>query len=109
MGLMGNRPWLIWVALATAGVLLVTATPHAGYVPVVLWLIAFCLAAAIVARVFAVKKRDPYDLNLLREIHEKEEVASIVVPDVMDDAGVVCPHCGERYSAVFPCCPQCKL
>jgi hypothetical protein len=50
--------------------------------------------------------RDPYDLKLLREIHEQEEIRNVRVPEARGD-NVVCPTCGEVYGNDLPACPRC--
>ncbi|MCW5946117.1 MAG: hypothetical protein KIT74_03725 [Fimbriimonadales bacterium] len=51
-------------------------------------------------------KRDPYDLSLLKEIHEEEELRNVRVPESTGD-NVMCPACGEVYTNEFPICPRC--
>ncbi len=51
--------------------------------------------------------RDPYDLRLLREVHEKAQMGEVDA-EVADDAGIICPHCGTIYAAWIPVCPNCK-
>lgn len=71
------------------------------------------LGLAIVGIVFAFlgfrelrPARDPYDLKLLREIHEKEEIRNVRVPESVSN-NIVCPVCGEVYGNDLPLCPNC--
>lgn len=50
--------------------------------------------------------RDPYDLKLLREIHEREELKNVRVPESIADS-VLCPSCGEVYDNDLSICPRC--
>ncbi|HEY3781919.1 MAG TPA: hypothetical protein VGL56_12610 [Fimbriimonadaceae bacterium] len=51
--------------------------------------------------------RDPYDLNLLKEIHERANWDEANMPNP-EDADVVCPHCGHLYGQKLKICPMCK-
>jgi hypothetical protein len=54
------------------------------------------------------KRSERYDLNLLREVHDSGGGVDDELPEVEEDAGVVCPHCGTLYGAWMLVCPQCK-
>jgi len=51
-----------------------------------------------------------YDLAALRDLHESggPPPSGEDLPEVADDAGVVCPHCGTLYAAWMLVCPHCK-
>lgn len=53
-------------------------------------------------------RRDPYDLGLLREIHEREELSTIEPELVVDGGEIICPHCQTPYMSRLPVCPNCK-
>lgn len=53
-------------------------------------------------------RRDPYDLNSLRELDEREELRNLDVPDVKDIDQVQCLCCMNVYPARLPICPHCK-
>jgi hypothetical protein len=54
------------------------------------------------------KRAARYDLNLLREVHESGGGVDDELPEVEEDAGVVCPCCGTVYGAWMLVCPECK-
>jgi hypothetical protein len=54
------------------------------------------------------KRNARYDLNLLREVHDSGGGIDNDLPEVEDDAGVICPSCGTLYGAWMLICPQCK-
>ncbi len=55
------------------------------------------------------RHRDPYDLEALREFHEREEISELDPGFVSDDADtVVCLHCGTARRRRIPVCPNCK-
>lgn len=51
-------------------------------------------------------RRDPYDLSLLREVHERGQLPESEAEDAPDDA-VYCRHCHEAYPASCLQCPRC--
>lgn len=53
------------------------------------------------------KRRDPYDLNALREFDEKEEIRNLDVPDLKDVDQVTCMCCMRVYDVKYPACPHC--
>jgi hypothetical protein len=56
------------------------------------------------------RRRNPYDLDQLRRIHEEEELRAIDPGEVSQEAEwVVCPHCGNRYRTRLLICPNCKV
>ena len=89
-------------------VLLMGAAAFGGQPSIAAPLAIAALAAAVWLAVgFAqTARRDPYDLKLLREIHEREEMGE--EEDVAGDAGIVCPHCGNVYAPWMPVCPSCR-
>lgn len=54
------------------------------------------------------RRRDPYDLNALREFDEREELRNLDVPGVHDGDEIQCLNCMNVYAAKFPVCPHCK-
>lgn len=77
------------------------------------WAATFALGALAAAVWLGVglaktRPRDPYDLSLLREIHEQSQSVDEESGEVEDDAGIICPHCGNVYAAWIPVCPRCK-
>jgi hypothetical protein len=54
-------------------------------------------------------RRDPYDLNALKKLHEREELLDLDPGTVSPDADtVVCLCCGTPRPARIPVCPACK-
>lgn len=68
------------------------------------------LAGWSIGAFVVIKRRMRYDLGALRELHETGGPPPPVedLPDVADDAGVVCPCCGTVYAEWMLICPQCK-
>lgn len=57
-------------------------------------------------RGFLLLRRDPYDLGLLREVHERDQLPTSEAEEAPDDA-VYCRHCHEAYPASCLQCPRC--
>lgn len=53
------------------------------------------------------RSRSKYDLGLLREVHEKEEVRNLEVEEDHDYGTVVCLACQTVYDRRLPACPNC--
>lgn len=94
-----------YLAAAMASLLLAAAAgarlPALG-----LLAIGSCLVFAVLGLLALRQRRDPYDLQLLREIHEREEMLKARVPDPHGDL-VYCPYCSDVYSSEYPMCPKC--
>jgi len=72
---------------------------------------ATAMLLAIVTCVEAIryKRKSRYDLRGLRELHESGGPPPVDdLPEVAEDAGVVCPCCGTVYGAWMLICPNCK-
>ena len=52
---------------------------------------------------------DPYDLGLLREVHERKQFDAADETQIPESADIVCPHCGHTYGGKFRVCPMCKM
>jgi len=67
---------------------------------------AICLLGAVVA----LFKRDAraYDLESLRDIHEREILKQLELDQSPEFDSVVCLNCGEVYTMRLPICPICK-
>lgn len=107
---MTSRPWILPVALAVAFALLWGATaawPFLGatFAALSAAALVWAFAAAVWPRMRRLR-RDPYDLDSLRELHEREELREIEHDDVEYDS-VVCLHCQAVYSNRLPACPRC--
>ena len=69
--------------------------------------------AAVLALVFVVAgfqkitRKGKYDLEKLREVHEREELRSLVVEEIQEGDNVLGPHCKELYASKYPVCPSC--
>lgn len=99
--------WLRYVAGACAAFIAAGVTWPLPGIPAVF--IVLGLVSTGGAVVHGLKgRRDPYDLNALREFDEKEEVRNLDVPDVEDVDQVQCLCCMNVYAARFPICPHCK-
>lgn len=54
------------------------------------------------------RRRDPYDLGLLKEIHDRKEIEEIEREEEDFDYGsIVCPHCQTVRDKRIPACPNC--
>jgi len=82
--------------------------PYLGVSFMVLSFAAFMYLGATLLKGSGERRyRDPYDLNLLKEIHERAnwDEADMQVPE---NADVVCPHCGHLYGQKLKVCPMCR-
>jgi rubrerythrin len=82
--------------------------PYVGISLMVLSFFSFMYLGTMLLKGNGEKKyRDPYDLGLLKEIHERAswEEADMHIPE---NADVVCPHCGHLYGQKLKICPMCK-
>lgn len=108
---MHNRS-IVLVALCLITVLLARVlwfVPYVGLVLIVLALASFLAMGRELMRGSLGKRyRDPYDLRLLHDIHEREEMSGAQDIEVDPDADVVCPYCGHLYGSKFKVCPMCK-
>lgn len=66
------------------------------------------LAGSTIAAIRA--KRDArYSLTALKELHEAGgPVDESDIPEVPDDAGVLCPCCHQVYARWMKACPHCR-
>jgi len=98
---------ILFGGLAVAGLF---AAPAGGALGPYLAVAGLFLAAVAIAIAVRWKHASRYDLAALRELHDAggPPPAGDELPDVPDDAGVVCPHCGTLYAAWMLVCPQCK-
>lgn len=53
------------------------------------------------------KRRDPYDLQTLKDLDEREELRNLDVPDVEGIDQVHCMCCMRVYDIKYPTCPHC--
>jgi hypothetical protein len=98
-----KRAVLIPAAFTVLFLMLVEATGAS----VLLWPALASLGATIVAFVLA-NRRDKYDLRLLEEVAERDELAHIDPDALIDDFdSVYCPRCQQIYSRDFKICPRC--
>ena len=73
-------------------------------------LFALAAGASVLAAVAVlfVRRRGRYDLESLREFHDREEVRQLEPDDPGDIDSLFCSNCGTAYSVRFPACPQCS-
>jgi hypothetical protein len=96
------------VALAVAVALLALALPAPlSTAGLIVSGLLFGLAAAR-ALAGVVRRRDPYSLELLREMDEqaRDPLPELEEIDPGDEA-VSCPSCGSVYPAEYGLCPEC--
>jgi predicted outer membrane lipoprotein len=96
------------IAFAVVLILLSFAVPwpEAWIVGAMLALACGILAASVVLIVLQ-RHRSRYSLDGLRELHLSGGPPPIDIPDVEEDAGVLCPCCGSIYGAWMKVCPHC--
>lgn len=92
------------IALAFIAFSIERAFPFAGEV------LLTCSAAFIVVAMWigfaeSRRRRDPYSLQTLRELHEEGEPGEEEVEGNFDS--ILCRCCGEIYSNRIPVCPRC--
>ena len=97
---------IVLVCLAMVALLLMEVSwPIAPYCG----LAALGLVIAALASFLHIRRQSRYDLGMLRELHESGgPPPEDDLPEVADDAGVVCPFCGTVYAAWMLICPNCK-
>jgi len=110
-----NRPAIL--GTAGIGIVLFIAAKELGQFPfvrnsLVIFSCALLLAAVVLTVVPLVRRaaRDPYDLSVLKEVHEKEVLRNLD-PDAevqRDFDSVVCTCCGSVYSNRLHVCPACR-
>ncbi len=71
--------------------------------PVLLILGVGCFLWAVVQKMMPA---DKYDLEALREVHERAELEELEVPDP-DAEQVQCPACFNVFPGHVPACPHC--
>jgi hypothetical protein len=100
-------PVLSFIAFGVAFGTFGAAFPY-GSVPMRI-LVVLAVACFLIAGLLYIRqsRRDPYGLDLLREVHEKEEVRHIELDEDHDYGSVVCLACQTVYDARLPACPNC--
>jgi hypothetical protein len=100
----------VLAALATLCMLLAWALPVPEGLSMALAALASVMfvIVAIPPIMKLLRKRDPYDLGALRQVHERAGWAEGEETPIDDEADMVCPCCGEVYGRVLPACPSCK-
>ena len=97
------------MAVALVGGLLL---PFVWPISVVRYTVLACVAAGLAAALYfatlGMRRRDPYDLEALREVHEREAVQALLDDEPTPDSdSVVCRNCGACYPAGIGVCPEC--
>ena len=104
-----RRPVLIAAFLISVLLALVLAgVPYFGMLFIAIAVMSLLAIGGTLFRKPAQRHSDPYDLRLLREIHEQAEIEEALELHVHDDADVICPHCGHLYGHKFKICPDCR-
>jgi len=67
---------------------------------------------ALVVRLYELKpqKKDAYDLALLKQIHERKEMAKIddELGEFETTGKAICLNCGDEYDPRLGRCPRCR-
>jgi len=105
------KPWVERMAPAAMGMLIL---PFVWRIDGLRgFAIGMILVGVLATAVFAVgrmSRRDPYDLQALREVHEREAVRTLLEEEPTPDSDTVaCRGCGACYSARIGVCPECGL
>ncbi|RYG40021.1 hypothetical protein EON79_23310 [bacterium] len=98
-----DKPWAIPALIGMALMLAAGATIS---VPAISGALALASAGSFVVA-FLRSRKDPYSLDSLRELHDKEELREIDVPGVDVGGDVMCGRCRNTYSGRLPGCPHC--
>ena len=99
---------LVAISLLLANFIFVLAFRALWVVAVVLALGGFMWLGYTLMHSREKKYTDPYDLDLLREIDERESFRAAGEQRVDPRADVVCPHCGHLYGSQLKVCPACR-
>lgn len=69
----------------------------------------FCSVGALLAVPGMIRSRSEsrYDLNALRNLHEKEELRQIEIEAPAEFDSVHCLQCGQVYNFRLAACPRC--
>ncbi len=97
--------WM-YIALAIVGCMLA-----AGLWPIEILGQALAIGSALAfvgALLTGVKlMKSKYDLNTLRDFHEREELKNIELEEPGEYDSVHCMNCGEVFNIRMPLCPRC--
>lgn len=102
------KPTFFLVAIGVVGLLISGATagtPAVAQPIFVVSALAVVTSLVMFGKDLLSRKRDPYDLNLLREIHEAPPSDEFVGKQEWGD--VLCPVCGTEYPGDRLVCPRC--
>lgn len=105
---MSDRPWLPPLAFGIASAMVGAATTSVALLQTTFLSLAgisFAVAAIAAARQ---RRSDPYDLDELRRVHERDVVDSIEVEEPTEYDSVHCLYCGTDFSVRLPVCPECR-
>jgi rubrerythrin len=105
---MERKPWIPGIAVAVAaGMLLPFVVGHPTLRTAVLVVCGLGLIGAT-GGLLNRRRRDRYDLDALREIHEREAIRALLDNEPTPDSDtVVCRNCGTCYAANIGVCPEC--
>lgn len=103
------RPLALAAAILILGMAVYVAMP---FVAMLLFGASGVAAIWAISLMFAplLRPRDPYDLDELRKVHEKEEVRTLIAEEVPvgDVDKVLCACCMEEYDQRLRSCPRCR-
>lgn len=106
---MFRQTYLVAIAFALLAFFVAPSLPQP-------WMTGACFALGAGLSIGAVvahwrsKRRDRYSLAALRELHESGGSLPDEddLPEIEEDANVMCPHCGTVYGSWLPICPHCR-
>lgn len=105
---MGRAPTSV-ITPACLAVLAFFIAPMSGSLWPALGVVGAMLSIAALGSYVRWKRLSRYSLDALRELHEEGgPPPQDELPDVAEDAGVLCTCCGEPYAAWLLVCPRCK-
>lgn len=75
-----------------------------GAVPAIIGGTGSLLVGVVVA---ILNRKDKYDLDTLKEVHDREEVRNLEVEEPPEYDSFMCRGCGEVYDIRIRSCPRC--
>ena len=96
------------VLVSLLGAVAFNSLPYFGILFMAIAVLSILVLMGVVVRNSVERRRsDPYDLQLLRDIHEQEEFERADAEHI-EESDTICPHCGHLYGPKFRICPACK-
>lgn len=105
----GPRAWILWTAGLCLGLLLLPFFWPCLPLFFATLCLSFAALAGLVSSLWKGSRKDRFDLDELRRLHEREQVRSLREEVEHADADqAFCTFCGEVYDPRLRACPNCK-